>query len=149
WSFTFNSLAMLVLRFKYKGVRGWKVPPNITIGKTEIPLGLLSVFMVLLATALINLFTKSVATVAGVSFAVVFFVVFTVSEHANKKKHALAKDQMKDHFQLLQRDTVEREALNIKPGNVLVPVRDYNTLAHLKWVLERTDTNEQDVVVMS
>src|SRR5258706_13944056 len=40
WSFTFNCLAMLVLRFKYKGERGWKVPPNITIGKTEIPIGL-------------------------------------------------------------------------------------------------------------
>ena len=26
WSFTFNSLAMLVLRWKYKGERGWKVP---------------------------------------------------------------------------------------------------------------------------
>ena len=33
WSFTFNSLAMLVLRFKYKGERGWRVPPNIRIGE--------------------------------------------------------------------------------------------------------------------
>jgi amino acid transporter len=32
WSFVFNSLSMLVLRFKYKGERGWKVPLNITIG---------------------------------------------------------------------------------------------------------------------
>lgn len=149
WSFTFNSLAMLVLRFKYKGVRGWKVPPNIRIGNREIPLGLASVFMVLLATALVNLFTKSVATIAGVSFAVVFFLIFTASEHANRKKYALAEQQMKDHFQLLQRDTVERDALSIRPGNVLVPVRDYNTLAHLRWALERIDTREQDVVVMS
>jgi len=149
WSFTFNSLAMLVLRFKYKGIRGWKVPPNITIGGYEIPLGLLSVFLVLLATALINLFTKSVATVAGVSFAIVFFLIFTVSERVNRKKFALAEQQMKDHFQLLQRDTVERDALNIRAGNVLVPVRDYNTLAHLRWALERINTTDQDVVVMS
>ena len=26
WSFTFNGLAMLVLRFRYHGERGWKVP---------------------------------------------------------------------------------------------------------------------------
>jgi amino acid transporter len=149
WSFTFNSLAMLVLRFKYKGVRGWKVPPNFTIFGHEIPVGLASVFMVLLATALINLFTKSVATVAGVSFAVVFFLIFTISEKANQRKSALAQQQMKDHFQLLQRDTVERDALSIRPGNVLVPVRDYNTLAHLRWALERINTNDQDVVVMS
>jgi amino acid transporter len=149
WSFTFNSLSMLVLRFKYKGVRGWKVPPNVTMFGTEIPIGLLSVFLVLLSTAIVNLATKSVATVAGVSFSVVFFVIFTVSEHTNRKKYALAKQQMKDHFQLLQSETVDREPLGIRPGNVLVPVRDYNTLNHLRWVLEHTDTREQDVVVMT
>jgi nucleotide-binding universal stress UspA family protein len=140
---------MLVLRFKYKGVRGWKVPPNVTIAGTEIPIGLLSVFFVLLATALVNLATKSVATVAGVSFSVVFFLIFTVSEHTNRKKYALAKQQMKDHFQLLQSDTVGRDLLGIRAGSVLVPVRDYNTMHHLRWVLEHTDTKEQEVVVMS
>jgi hypothetical protein len=149
WSFTFNSLAMLVLRAKYKGVRGWKVPPNIRIGGHEVPIGLASVFLVLLSTALVNLFTKSVATVAGVSFAAVFFLIFTVSEHVNRHRIAAAEQQMKEHFQLLQRDTVDRDTLRIRPGNVLVPVRDYNTLYHLKWVLERIDTKEQDVVVMS
>ena len=149
WSFTFNSLSMLVLRFKYKGIRGWKVPPNVTIAGTEIPIGLLSVFFVLLSTALVNLATKSVATVAGVSFSVVFFVIFTVSEHTNRKKYALAKQQMKDHFQLLQSDIVQRDLLGIRAGNVLVPVRDYNAMNHLRWVLEHTDTKDQDVVVMS
>lgn len=149
WSFTFNSLSMLVLRFKYKGVRGWKVPPNVTIAGTEIPIGLLCVFLVLLATALVNLATKSVATVAGVSFSVVFFVIFTVSEHTNRKKYALAKQQMKDHFQLLQSDTVGRDLLGIRAGSVLVPIRDYNTMNHLRWALEHTDTKQQEVVVMS
>src|SRR6202041_2484112 len=99
WSFTFNSLAMLVLRWKYHGERGWKVPPNIKIGKTEVPVGLISVFFVLLSTAIVNLFTKSVATVSGIAFAAAFFVIFTISERINKKKHALAERQMKDHFQ--------------------------------------------------
>ena len=39
---------MLVLRWKYKGERGWKVPPNLRIGKREIPIGLASVFLALL-----------------------------------------------------------------------------------------------------
>ena len=30
----------------------------------------------------------------------------------------------------------------------MVTVRDYNTLNHLKWALERIDTKEQDIVVM-
>ena len=68
WSFTFNSLAMLVLRVKYKGERGWKVPPNITIAGHELPVGLFSVFLVLFCTAILNLFTKSIATVAGLGF---------------------------------------------------------------------------------
>jgi hypothetical protein len=149
WSFAFKGLAMLVLRFKYKGERGWKVPINFRIGRYEIPLGLASVTMVLLAVALINLFTKSVATVTGVAFSAVFFVIFTVSEYANREKKALSHEHMNDQFQLLQRDTVGRDALNIRPGNVLVPVRDYNTLAHLRWALERINISEQDVVVMS
>ena len=56
---------------------------------------------------------------------------------------------MKEHFQLLQSDTVERTGLGIRAGNVMVTVRDYNTLNHLKWALERIDTKEQDIVVMS
>ena len=149
WSFTFKSLAMLVLRFKYKGERGWKVPLNFHIRGYEIPLGLASVFMVLLSTAIINLFTKSLATVAGISFAVGFFVVFTISERVNKHKHALHQQEMREHFQLLHSDKVEREGLGIKPGNVLVTVRDPNTLIHLKWALERIDDKDQDIVVMS
>jgi amino acid transporter len=149
WSFTFNSLAMLVLRFKYHGERGWKVPPNFHIAGHEIPVGLASVFLVLFATAVVNLFTKSIATVAGVAFTGVFFVVFAISERANMRKHALAQQQMREHFQLQHTDTVERSGLGIRPGNVLVTVRDYNTLNHLKWALERIDTKEQDIVVMS
>ena len=149
WSFTFNSLAMLVLRHKYKGERGWKVPPNFHIAGREIPFGLISVFLVLLSTAIVNLFTKSIATVAGVSFAGVFFLIFTVSEKVNRRKHALAEQQMQEHFQLLQSDTVDRGRLGIRPGNLLVTIRDYNTLNHLKWALERIDTKDQDIVVMS
>ena len=100
WSFTFNTLAMLVLRWKYHGERGWKVPPNLRIGKSEIPIGLLSVLLVLLSTAVVNLFTKSIATVSGIAFAAVFFIIFTVSERKNRRKHALTERQMKEHFAL-------------------------------------------------
>ena len=88
WSFTFNALAMLVLRWKYKGVRGWKVPPNIRIGRTEIPVGLIFVFMALLSTALVNLFTKSVATISGIAFTAAFFIIFSISEQQNQRRHA-------------------------------------------------------------
>jgi amino acid transporter len=149
WSFTMKSLAMLVLRFKDKSPRQWKVPPNITIGGTEIPIGLVSVFLVLFTVSVVNLFTKSVATISGIIFTAVFFTVFVVSEQINRRKIADVQHQMMEHFQLQQEDTVQRESLALRPGNILVTVRDYNTLNHLKWILERTDTKEQDVVVLA
>jgi amino acid transporter len=149
WSFTFNSVAMLVLRFKYKGERGWKVPPNITIGGREIPLGLLSVFMVLLTTALVNLATKKVATVTGIMFAAAFFAIFTISERINTRKFKHAEKEMKEHFQLLHEEKIEREAVGVRPDCTIVTVRDYNTLLQLRWVLQNTDTTENDVVVLA
>ena len=149
WSFTFNSFAMLVLRFKYKGERGWKVPPNIRVFGKEIPLGLLSVFMVLLTTALVNLATKKVATISGVMFSAAFFVIFTVSERTNARKFKHAEKEMKEHFQLLHEERIEREAVGVRPDCTLVTVRDYNTLLQLRWVLQSTDTTENDVVVLA
>jgi amino acid transporter len=149
WSFTFNSLAMLVLRWKYHGERGWKVPPNLRFGRFEIPIGLLSVFLVLLSTAIVNLFTKSVATVSGVIFAAAFFVIFTVSERANLRKHAQTARQMKDQFQLEQQDTISRESAAIRPGGVMVTMHDAANPFALKWTLAHTSTEDQDVVVLS
>ena len=148
WSFVFNSLSMLVLRFKYKEQRGWKVPPTLTIRGLEIPVGLASVHLVLLATAIANLFTKSVATIAGLVFTITLFLVFTASERVNRRRFSLAREEMREQFQLLKEETVGREAIDLRPGNVLVTIRDYHTLHHLRWVLQRIDTREQDIVVM-
>ena len=151
WSFTFNSLSMLVLRFKYHGKREWKMPPNIPkkVFGVEVPVGLMSVFVILLLAALTNLLTKRIATIAGLIFTGAFFLTFTISERFNQRKHRATEEEMKEHFQLEHQDTIERESVGIQPGNVLVTVRDYNTLDHLKWALERTNTDEQDVVVLT
>jgi hypothetical protein len=148
WSFTLKALAMLVLRFKDKRERVWKVPPNFRIGKTEIPLGLASVFLVLFSVSIVNLFTKSVATISGIIFTLVFFAIFTASEKINLRKAASAEHHMKEQFQLVQRDDVEKESVGVRPKNLLVTIRDYTSMHHLRWVLERTDTKEQDVVAM-
>jgi amino acid transporter len=149
WSFTFNALAMLVLRWKFRGERGSKVPLNLRIGKTEIPLGLISVFLVLFTTAVVNLLTKSVATISGVAFAAGFFIVFSLSERDNKRRHDLATLQMKEHFQLEHQDNVGREALEIRPGAVVVTMRDSAAPFALKWALTHTNTDDQDVVVLA
>jgi amino acid transporter len=149
WSFTFNSLAMLVLRWKYKGERGWKVPINIKIGKVELPVGLFSVFLVLLTTAIVNLFTKSVATESGIAFAATFFVIFSISERKNLKRQLATVKQMKEHFQLEQPDEIGLEVLDVRSGSVLVTMRDSANPFALKWTLSRTNTDDQDIVVLT
>jgi amino acid transporter len=149
WSFTFNALAMLVLRWKYKGERGAKVPLNLRIGKTELPIGLACVFLVLATIAIVNLFTKSVATISGIGFAVVFFIIFSISERDNKRRHKATERQMKEHFQLEHSEEVGRDDLAIRSGGVLVTMRDAATPHALKWALARTDTDDQDLVVLA
>jgi hypothetical protein len=56
---------------------------------------------------------------------------------------------MKEHFQLEHQDTVGREALEIRPGAVVVTMRDSAAPFALKWALTHTNTDEQDLVVLA
>ena len=67
WSFSFNALSVLVLRFKQPENREWKVPLNFRIGGVEIPVGLGLITLFLFTLACINVFTKELATIAGMS----------------------------------------------------------------------------------
>src|SRR5881394_2821904 len=73
WSFVFKALSMVVLRFKDRRPREWRVPGNVRMGGVEIPLGLIVIFAILLATALVNLVTKKVATQWGIAFTIALF----------------------------------------------------------------------------
>ena len=148
WSFTMKALAMLVLRYKDKSPRAWKVPPNFYIGKVEIPVGLASVFLVLLATSMTNLFTKSVATISG--------IIFTIGsvcrlQHLGENQPAQVRPCRAPHEGAVPADPARgrgQDTVGARPGNLLVTIRDYTAMHHLRYVLERTDTKEQDVVVM-
>jgi amino acid transporter/nucleotide-binding universal stress UspA family protein len=148
WSFAMKSLAVLVLRFTEPGNRDWKVPGNLHFGKTEIPLGLLAISAVLFMTALVNLFTKYQATIAGLTFSAVFFTIFTLSErHVVKERHG--KPEQLDQFRVYGNQELGSGAMGVRPGNVLVAVRDPRNLYYLRQVLASTHTGKQDVVVMS
>jgi hypothetical protein len=96
----------------------------------------------------INLITKEVATIWGLSFTIVFFVIFTVSEHINQRKLDKSVAAL-DQFTLNYQPDVSLDTVGARPGAVLVAVRDYNTLSHLDYALEHTDTEDQDIVVMT
>jgi amino acid transporter len=149
WSFTFNALAMLTLRFHDPSPREWKVPLNLRFGKTEIPLGLALVAAVLALVAVVNLVTKEVATISGFAFTVVFFTLFTISERANARRRGDVTFHGIDQFRLNRQETVTNETVEVRPGNTLCVVRDYNTLEHLKVALDLTHTGKRDLVVMT
>ncbi len=148
WSFALKSLAVLVLRYTEPENRQWKVPGNMHIGGKEIPLGLIVISAVLLMTALVNLLTKSEATIAGVVFSAAFFAVFTYSEHrVAKERHG--KPENLDQFRVYGNQELGSGALGVRPGNILVAVRDPRNLYYLRDILRSTDTMRQDVVVMT
>ncbi len=148
WSFTFNAFATLVLRFKRPDAQEWKVPGNIRLGHVEIPLGLILIALILLSIALVNLVTKRVATISGLSFTAIFFALLTISERISRRKtdRSVAAS---DPFNLAYRQDVTPEVVHARLGAALVAVRNPDSLYHLERVLERTNTEEQDVVVMT
>jgi hypothetical protein len=149
WSFAMMALAVLVLRYTEPSKREWKVPGNIPLGHgRELPLGVILIAAVLLITALVNFFTKYQATIGGVSFSLVFFALFTYSERRVAKQRA-GKPESLDQFRVYGSEEPQTETLGVRPGNVLVAVRDPKNLYYLREVLRRTDTTKQDVVVMT
>ena len=149
WSFAFKSLAMFVLRYTEPDVpREFKVPFNPRIGGREFPIGLGIIALVLFSAAVINLFTKQTATISGIGFTLLLYGVFVTSERVMHRRR-LAHGEHTDQFQLAREPEVGPEQLRARPGCVLVPVRDYNTLAHLNWAVQETDTEKRDVIVLT
>jgi amino acid transporter len=149
WSFALMALAVLVLRYTEPAKREWKVPGNIPLGKgRELPLGVILIATVLFLTALVNFFTKYQATIGGVTFSLIFFALFTYSERRVAKERA-GKPESLDQFRVFGNEEPENETLGVRPGNIVVAVRDPKNLYYLREVLRRTDTQAQDVVVMT
>src|SRR5215469_7066052 len=149
WSFALMALAVLVLRYTEPAKREWKVPLNIPLGRgRELPLGVILIAMVLFLTAFVNFFTKYQATIGGVTFSVIFFAIFTYSERRVAKERA-GRPESLDQFRVYGNEEPENVTLGVRPGNILVAIRDPKNLYYLRDVLRRTDTNKQDVIVMT
>lgn len=147
WSFAMQGLSVLVLRYKQPEEPEWKVPINFRIKGREVPIGLGLITLSLFTLATVNLFTKKVATIWGMIFTAIIFVVFTVSEHYNRRKAGQPSDLEK--FRLVAQEMVSREAIKVRPGNVLVAVRNPDKIRHLNRVLERIDTRKLDIVALT
>jgi amino acid transporter/nucleotide-binding universal stress UspA family protein len=150
WSFVFKALAMVVLRFKDKTPREYKVPLNVRVGRVEIPVGLILIFLVLLTAAVLNFFTKEVATVSGLIFTAGFLTVFVLSERYHEKKRGPAAHHHMEQFNRQQAPEVSLEGLGItKPYRKLVAIRSTQNLFMLEKALNEADPDTTAVIVMT
>ena len=149
WSFVFKALAVMVLRFKNRQPREFLVPGNVKIRDVEWPVGLSLIFLILLATASMNLITKRVATISGSAFTAVFFGLFLFSEKWNERRHADAHD-VREKFNLREETDLARVRGEFtKPGRVLVAVRDPGNMLHLVKALDELDSEKTELVVFT
>lgn len=153
WSLVFNTLSLIVLRFKdTETEREWMFPLNIKIRRVHVPIGLSLVFLTLLVTGVMNLMTKRIATLSGLAFTAVFFIIFQISEKMNEKKTQLyAPDENPDEKLNLRKESDIAVIIPelTKTNKVLVPIRNPNNLVHLKYVLEKADDETTDILVVS
>lgn len=147
WSFFMKGLGVLALRFQRKD-QEYKTPLNMHIGGREIPIGLAATVLMLFLVAVANLFTKQIATYAGLSLTAFLFLVFVISERINARMKQVAPKGMEE-FNLEHEEEVASNTLKARPGCVLVAVRDYQRMTHLKKVLEKTNLRRHDIVVMT
>jgi nucleotide-binding universal stress UspA family protein len=150
WSFVLNGTAVLVLRYTQPQAREFKVPLNFHIGKTEIPVGVALITLVLFSIAVVNLFTKPAATISGVAFSAVLFAVFEISEkriQAQKLKRGERHVEL-DQFNLAQAGDLTLQNVGVKPKNILVPVSTQYALYPLEAALRRAKRREAEIVVL-
>jgi hypothetical protein len=148
WSFAIKALGVLVLRFQ-RHDQEYKVPLNLHIAGKEIPVGLGIITLVLLSTAFINLFSKQNATKFGLAFSGAFFVLFTVSEQINLRKHKNVHQHALEEFNLQQQPQIDPTSVHARPGSILVAVRNQGNMQHLRRALQRTNLRRNDIVVMT
>jgi amino acid transporter/nucleotide-binding universal stress UspA family protein len=151
WSFVFKGVGVLALRYQ-RHDQEYKVPFNLHIGKTEIPIGLGVTTLILVATAVANLFSKEYATKFGIAFTIALFIVFTISERVNARRHrrmAQADEKGLEEFNLDQQPQIDTSCLHARPGCVLVAVRTLHNMEHLRRTLQKTNLRRHDIVVMT
>jgi amino acid transporter len=150
WSFVFKALAMVVLRFKDPTPRDFMVPLNFRVKNFQVPIGLSLIFLVLLITALLNLFTKEVATIGGIAFTLAFFAIFVASERLHERRLRGAKHEHLEQFNRQTTEALSPANLGLsRPYRKLVAIRSPQNLYMLEKTLAETDPETTDVVVMT
>jgi hypothetical protein len=161
WSFVFKSMAMIVLRFVQRSPREYEVPLNVRVrtkcsadthqqDHIDLPIGIAMIFLILFATAVVNLFTKKVATVWGIGFTLGFLAVFLICEQLTHRLRRGVAHAHLEQFNERATDAPTADALSlVHPHPVIVAIRNPRSMPVLARVLHDTDTTRQDIVAIT
>ena len=150
WSFVFQALSMVVLRFKDRRPREFKVPLNVRVGTVEVPVGLILILYFLLSAAVLIVLTKEIATISGLAFTLFFFVMFLASEWYHVRQRRGAHHEHIEQFNQQTADDVTPAGLGLqRQYRKLVAIRSPQNLFMLEKSLAETDPDTTDVVVMT
>jgi hypothetical protein len=118
--------------------------------RIDLPIGITLIFMVLASTAMINLFTKKVATIWGIAFTVGFLIVFVVCEQLS---HRLRRGDHHAHLEQFNEkvtDAPTPESLGLTHLHpILVAIRNPKSMRVLSSLLHEVDTTRRDIVVIT
>lgn len=147
WSFALKSVGIMALRFQ-RNDQEYKIPLNLRIGKHELPIGLGFIMVTFFFVALANLFTKKIATMYGVTFTTLLFILFVISERVNARRSRVDAKKGLEIFRLDNQPQISTANLHARPGCVLVAIRG-NNFEHLLRTLRKTNLRRHDIVVMT
>jgi nucleotide-binding universal stress UspA family protein len=118
--------------------------------RIDLPIGITMIFLILFSTAMVNLFTKKVATIWGIGFTFGFLLMFIVCEQVS---HRLRKGGHHAHLEQFNEKVTDHptpQSLGLAHANpVLVAIRNPRSMPVLNRVLQETDTTERDIVAIT
>jgi len=141
WTFAIQGFIVLRLRYAEPGVREFRVPLNLRIGRIEIPVGLCVLTIFLAAVGFAGLF--GIGSIEGTICILLGLSAFAICEQVNLKRSGIPISP--GILNLSPGEDLSAQALGVRPGNVLVVLHDYNTIYNLTAVLDRVDVTRQDV----
>jgi len=121
----------------------FKVPVNLQLGQRELPIGLLVTAALVALSAATVLAMGDVASIAAAAL----IAVMTVWLSAAGTVAPVLAPTDEDDFDLLRAAELSLDQIDARPGNVLVPIRNPHSLAHVVAALQ--SPGDRDIVVMT
>ena len=138
--------AMSIVAFRRKGqaTQPFRAPLNLRIAGVELPLGVTAPGVMVAAGALALVFIGDVPSISALALIAALTAWLTITAAA--KKPAGEADAL-DTFDLLRAAELSLDQIDAGPGNILVPVRNPHSLAHVGVALQAP--GDRDVVAMT